>query len=393
MVKVDLQDTIAAISTPLGEGGIGIVRLSGQGALSIADKMFVSRDGEKPSEYRTYTTHYGSVAENGEAIDEVLLTVMRSPKSYTKEDIVEINCHSGIVPLKRILGLALRLGARLAEPGEFTKRAFLNGRIDLTQAEAVLDIIWSKTKRGLDSALTHLSGRLSESIAGIKDDILDLKARIEASLDFSEEGLVEYDPEDFSGRLLSVRQKIKGLIDTSKEGRIVRDGITCVICGKPNVGKSSLMNTLLGEQRVIVTHIPGTTRDAIEEFVNIDGIPIRLVDTAGIAPTPDVLEREGMRRSRLCLDRADMVLFMMDAQTGISDADKEIIELIKGKEVIAVLNKTDLNAGSNITEALMEGLFSKSVSLVRISVLKETGLDSLKKTVCDMIWKGKVAPG
>ncbi|HDP16492.1 MAG TPA: tRNA uridine-5-carboxymethylaminomethyl(34) synthesis GTPase MnmE, partial [Candidatus Omnitrophica bacterium] len=279
-----LDDTIAAISTPVGEGGIGIVRLSGKCALKIAKKIFMPKGRKKTSDFKTYTVHYGHIVDGrNNIVDEVLLTVMRAPKSYTKEDVAEINCHGGIRPLKKTLDLALINGARLAEPGEFTKRAFLNGRIDIMQAEAVLDIIRAKTDLGLKAAINNLEGVFSEKVHCIRSEILDILARIEASIDFSEEADVEkIGRKKVLYRLCRVERDTEKLISKAHEGKILRQGVKAVICGSPNVGKSSLMNAILKESRAIVTHVPGTTRDIIEETANIRGIPVVLVDTAGI---------------------------------------------------------------------------------------------------------------
>lgn len=391
MPKINIDDTIAAIATPIGEGGIGIIRLSGKEALLIADRIFLSKDGNRPSGYRTYTTHYGKIVNsNQEVVDEVILTVMRAPKSYTKEDIVEINCHGGIVPLKKALELVLANGARLAEPGEFTKRAFLNGRIDLVQAEAVLDIIKAKTQKGLEIALSQLGGGLSNSVHGLKTRLVDVKVHLEASIDFPEEGL---DTDSLAGiktALNSIKADLENFINASDAGKIIREGITCVICGKPNAGKSSLMNALLKEERVIVTPLPGTTRDAVSEYINVDGIPLNIVDTAGIIKTEDVVEKEGIIRSKLYIDRADLVLFMMDAGAGLSCEDREIIELIRHKEVIAVLNKTDLDDRKDIDLGELEGYFGRKTPVCEISALKNINLAGLLKNIAESVWRGKV---
>lgn len=391
MLRIDINDTIAAIATPIGEAGIGIVRLSGKEAISIADKIFISKDGKKPSGYETYTTHYGWIADKASnIIDEVILTVMRAPKSYTKEDIVEINCHGGIVPLKKVLELVLTLGARLAEPGEFTKRAFLNGRIDLAQAEAVLDIIRAKTQKGLEVALLQLEGGISNSIKELKEKILDIKVHLEASVDFPDEELSVYSSNQMESRLNLIKIELENFLKSFESGKIIREGITCVICGKANVGKSSLMNELLKEERVIVTPIPGTTRDAICEYINIDGIPVNIVDTAGIVDTKDLIEREGIRRSRLWIEKADLVLFMMALDEDFCDEDKKIIELIKDKEVICILNKIDLEKRIDINLIDLEKYFGKKISLLEISVLKKMNLEILLKAITDKIWKGEV---
>lgn len=390
MLKVNLDDTIAAIATPIGEAGIGIIRLSGKDSLAIADKIFVSRDNGTPSGYETYTTHYGRIVNNDNIIDEVILTVMKAPKSYTKENVIEINCHGGVTPLKKILELVLMHGARLAEPGEFTKRAFLNGRIDLAQAEAVLDIIRAKTEKGLEAALLQLKGGVSDSIRELRQRLIDIKAQLEASVDFPEEELDVDSLKSVNDKLDSVRGAMRGYLNSFERGKIVREGINCVICGKANVGKSSLMNELLKEPRMIVTPIPGTTRDAVCEYINIDGIPINLIDTAGISKSEDPLDKEGVRRSRLWLERADLVLFMLDANDGFLEEDKQIVEFIKDKEVLCVINKIDLTRRMTINRAELKKLFGKDTGCVEISVLKRMNLGALSDAILGKVYKGEV---
>ena len=406
-MKADLDVTIVAISTPIGEGGIGIVRLSGQESLKVADKIFVSRDGRKSSEFKTYTVHYGHITERPQTrdqipdtkkektrpgiIDEVILTVMRAPRSYTKEDVVEINCHSGIVPLKRILDLCLINGARLAEPGEFTKRAFLNGRIDILQAEAVLDIIRAKTELSLRSALNNLEGLFSKKINETRKELIEIYAHMEASIDFSEEDLKGLKASNIFKRLNKVKNEVEKIVSNSNQGRILRQGIRAVICGSPNVGKSSLMNAILKESRSIVTHLPGTTRDTIEEIVNIKGIPVTLIDTAGITDTDHVVEREGIKRSHLYIQNADLVLLVLDRSKKLNKDDLDIIKKIKdnGKEVIVVINKKDLE--KKLDQRKIQGFFPKS-PFVHISALNLKGVDKLEDKIKDAVWKGK-APG
>jgi len=405
-----MNDTIVAVSTPIGEGGIGIVRLSGRNSLEISDKIFLSKDGKKSSKFKTYTVHYGHIIEKGHSritkvrdrqstrapehqkiIDEVILTVMKAPRSYTKEDIVEINCHSGIAPLKKILDLCLLNGARFAEPGEFTKRAFLNGRIDILQAEAVLDIIKAKTELSLRSALNNLEGLFSKKIDEIRKSLIEIYVHIEASIDFSEEELRGIRKDSIFKKLSSVKNEIVKFIASSNHGRILRQGIKTVICGSPNVGKSSLMNAILKESRSIVTHIPGTTRDTIEEIVNIKGIPITLVDTAGITDTDHLVEKEGIRRSHIYLENADLILLVLDQSRKLNKNDLDIIKRIRDnkKEVIAVMNKVDLKNRLDINS--VRKFFPKS-PFVRISALNLKGVDSLENEIKDMVWKGK-APG
>ncbi len=389
MSTIKLDDTIVAISTPVGEGGIGIVRLSGRDALKIADRIFLSKNNKKPSKFKTYTIHYGHIFENeSRIIDEVILTVMRAPRSYTKEDIVEINCHSGIAPLKKILDLVLVSGARLAEPGEFTKRAFLNGRIDILQAESVLDIVRAKTDLSLRAALNNLDGLFSKKINGIRDELIAILAHIEASIDFTEEEDVQtVKKKGIFDRLKRVKKDIEKLISTAQEGKILRQGVKTVICGSPNVGKSSLMNTLLRESRTIVTHIPGTTRDTIEEIVNIKGIPVVLIDTAGIISTDHPIEKEGVKRSHFSIEKADLVLFVLDNGRKINRNDLDIMNNIKDKEVIIIVNKIDLKKRININAA--KRFFPKR-PIVHASAIHSIGIDRLEHKIHGIIFKGKV---
>ncbi|PIU41919.1 MAG: tRNA uridine-5-carboxymethylaminomethyl(34) synthesis GTPase MnmE [Candidatus Omnitrophica bacterium CG07_land_8_20_14_0_80_42_15] len=413
--KIGLDDTIVAISTPVGEGGIGIVRLSGKEALSIADKIFLSRNGTRPSKVKTYTTHYGHIVKNHppspkasadvrrsfneggqksktsnlepEVIDEVILTVMRSPKSYTKEDTVEINCHGGIVPLKRTLELVMSLGARLAEPGEFTKRAFLNGRIDLSQAEAVLDIIRSKTDASLKAALGQLEGKLSKEIRGIRETIMNFYIHVEAAVDFPEEDIQIFNSIELSKNMEGVLKKLKALIESSECGKVLREGVSMVICGKTNVGKSTLMNAFLKEDRVIVTPIPGTTRDVIEEVINIKGIPLRVADTAGIIDSSCLIEKESIAKTKKCINDSDLILLLLDNSRELSAEDKHIIDIIKDKKTIIVVNKIDLPNKLNLKKVKSELPDKKSVE---ISAAKGLGMDVLEKTILRMVWNGEV---
>jgi tRNA modification GTPase len=384
-----------AISTPIGEGGIGIVRLSGKDSLKLADKIFLSRGGEKPSGFKTYTVHYGHIIDaksrEHRVVDEVILTVMRAPRSYTKEDVVEINCHSGIVPLKKILDLCLINGARIAEPGEFTKRAFLNGRIDILQAEAVLDIINAKTELSLRSALNNLEGFFSKKINEIRKKLIEIYAHMEASIDFSEEDLRGIKRSSIFKKLNIIKNEIQKFVSNSNQGRILRQGIKTVICGSPNVGKSSLMNAILKESRSIVTHIPGTTRDTIEEIVNIRGIPVTLVDTAGITDTDHLIEKEGIRRSRIYLENADLILLVLDWSRRLNKDDLDIMKKIRDnkKEIVAVINKVDLKKKLDIKK--IKRFFPKSC-FAHVSALNLKGVDKLEDEIKNIVWKGK-APG
>ncbi len=397
MTKNSLEDTIAAISTPIGEGGIGIVRISGLQALSIADRIFVSKDGLIPSKYETYTVHYGHIVDRRKTaprlrsgqVDEVLLTVMKAPKSYTKEDIIEINCHGGIEALKQVLDLVIASGARVAEPGEFTKRAFLNGRLDLAQAEAVLDMIRAKTDRSLEAAVSQLEGNLSNKVNEILDEVIGVASQIEASIDFPEEELDSVTALA-PGRVDDIIITLKSLINSFEEGIVLREGVLAVICGKPNAGKSSLMNLLLKRDRVIVTPIPGTTRDAVEEMINLKGIPIRLVDTAGIGHTEDAVEKEGIKRSKTYLEMADMALVMFDGSTAIDERDMNIVKLVDKKKKIVVINKIDLP--DKINKKKLKDIF-KDDSIVEISVDKKKNIGLLEKAISGAIWSGSVCQG
>jgi tRNA modification GTPase len=386
-----IGDTIAAISTPLGEGGIGIVRVSGPQAISIAEKIFQpykQRDLKKDN----FRLIYGYVhdPEDKEIIDEVLLGVMRAPHTYTREDVVEINCHGGILPLRKTLELVLSLGARLAEPGEFTKRAFLNGRLDMAQAEAIIDIIRATTDDALRLAVGQLKGGLSKKINAIQQELLQITALIEASIDFPEDDVDAYDLEDIYNRVESIRQEIEKMLAGAETGKIYREGLKTVIAGKPNVGKSSLLNVLLREKRAIVTDIPGTTRDIIEEVLNINGIPLRIIDTAGIRETEDVIEKIGVQKTRESIDQADLVLLVFDAETGFSNEDEEIIDLVKQKKGIKILNKIDLKHYTDLKNKLSGVL--PGWPLVEISAIQEAGIDDLEKVIYDLVTQGRVVP-
>lgn len=388
------EDTIAAVSTPIGEGGIGIVRLSGPEALEIADEIFISKDGERPSAYKTYTTHYGHIVNGprtkGEVIDEVILTVMLAPKTYTKENVVEINCHGGIQAVRKVLEVVVKCGARIAEPGEFTKRAFLNGRIDLTQAEAVLDVVRARTEASLKVAMSQLEGNLSKIVNSILDKIIGIASQIEASIDFPEEGLDITEEGDLVRKVDGLVNELKALIDTSDDGIILREGILATICGKPNTGKSSLMNLLLKRDRVIVTPIPGTTRDAVEETINLKGIPVRLVDTAGIARTQDIIEGEGMRKTKDYLQLADIALLVLDAAAGIDREDEDIIRLLGERKKIVIINKIDLP--KKIDSSLIGNMFQQE-QVVEISVKEKTNIEVLERRILEMIWSGDFNQG
>jgi len=381
------NDTIAAISTPLGEGGIGIIRLSGGDSLRIVDRIFDPREGDPPVSYESHKIYYGYIKtpEKDLVLDEVLLTVMRSPRTYTKEDVVEINCHGGIMPLKKVLELCLQEGARLAEPGEFTKRAFLNGRIDLSQAEAVLDIIRSETDAACKIAVDQLRGVFSEEIRRLRDSIIDVLASIELTIDFSQEDVHFPEVEDITRRMDDIHRSVRRILETSEKGMVLREGASVVICGRPNVGKSSLMNALLKHDRVIVTPVAGTTRDVIEEFINISGVKVRISDTAGIIETRDRVEIEGIKRSRDKLAGADIVIFMIDCSCPLSARDEEIRDTIRDKRTVIVANKTDLPRMLDMDDA---GKRFGGEDILEVSVLKGEGLEKVEDAIAEKLFKG-----
>ena len=375
-----MGDTIAAISTPSGMGGIGIVRLSGPEAVVIADRMFVSRKGKTPASFASYTVHYGDVIcrkdEETEVVDEALMTVMKAPKSYTCEDVVEISCHGGSAAVNVILQLALQLGARLAGPGEFTKRAFLNGRIDLAQAEAVLDVIRAKTSIGLSVSEHQLKGELTRRLEGIRAEMMEIYVQLEALVNFPDDKAENSVLEGARKRLADIREKMQVLLSTADQGRILREGVKIVLCGKPNVGKSSLLNILLRQPRAIVSAIEGTTRDTIEELAQIEGIPFQIVDTAGILNPRDEIETEAVRRSHLHMEEADLVLFLVDASVALSQQDRRLAEKLHDRDVIVVLNKIDLEI--QVSEKDLKKLFPES-DIHPVSALTGEGIDTLRR--------------
>jgi tRNA modification GTPase len=383
MLTDNLDDTISAISTAQGEGGIGIVRMSGPQALAIANKIFVGQTKEKPSEFKSYTMHYGKIVDKGKVIDEVILTVMRKPKSYTREDVVEINCHGGVIALRNVLDLTIDNGARLASPGEFTRRAFLNGRIDLTQAEAVIDVIRAKTYSALKLSLGQLNGGLSKQTSKIRRRLLNVLATLEANIDFPEEGF-QQDAAKISQGIAAVSEDLDGLLNLASAGRILREGIAVVICGRPNVGKSSLLNALLKRERSIVTPFAGTTRDTIEEVIDIKGIPVRIADTAGIIEPRDLIEKEAVKRSREYIKLADLVIILFDSSHKLEESDKKLIKEVKNKNVIAVINKIDLKGRIEKNQIRKE--FPKVVELCARS---GKNIDLLEEALCDFVFKGK----
>ncbi|MFO7296136.1 MAG: tRNA uridine-5-carboxymethylaminomethyl(34) synthesis GTPase MnmE [Clostridia bacterium] len=384
-MNIAFEDTIAAISTPIGVGGIGIVRMSGNKSQDILKRMFKTKSGKQLDYFENRRFYYGHIVDgNGQIIDEVLVVVMKAPHSYTKEDIVEIHCHGGIVPLRQILKLAIEYGARMAEPGEFTKRAFLNGRIDLAQAEGIMELIYSKTESQARASIWQMEGALSEKIRSIRGKLLDTMAHIEVIIDYPEEGIEEEPVENYLYRLNDALKEIDRLLSTAEHGKIIRQGIKVVIVGKPNVGKSSLLNALLRENRAIVTDIPGTTRDVIEESLSINGLLVRILDTAGIRETTDVIEELGVERSRKSIEDADLVLWVLDASRPFDDEDRRIMAEIADKKVIAVLNKTDKPIVLNLKDIEL------NAPIIHTSMVLNRGIEDIERSIYDIVMEGKV---
>lgn len=385
MATVTEFDTIAAISTPPGEGAISIVRMSGEEAVSIAQKVFSGKD---LTQAKSHTINYGHIVDpkTHEEIDEVMVSLMLAPKTFTREDVVEINCHGGIVATNRILQLLLVNGARLAEPGEFTKRAFLHGRIDLTQAESVMDLIRAKTDRSMKIALNQLDGNLSHLIDSLRKDILDVLAQVEVNIDYPEyDDVEEMTTKLLKEKAIEIKQRIEQLLKTASQGKIMREGLATALVGRPNVGKSSLLNHLLHEDKAIVTDVAGTTRDVIEEYVNVSGVPLKLIDTAGIRETDDKVEKIGVERSKKAIEQSDLVLLVLNAAESLTKEDLELIRLTNDKKRIIILNKTDLEEKLDRKE-LAE--ISENAPVYATSILKNEGVGALEEAISKLFFNG-----
>lgn len=393
-------DTIAAIATAVSDSGIGIIRISGSDALLVADKVYRSpKNQKKLSQAASHTIHYGYIYDEDELIDEVMVAVMRSPHSYTTENTVEINCHGGILVMNRILETVLHHGARLAQPGEFTKRAFLNGRIDLSKAEAVMDLIHSKNEFAMKASVNQLKGSVSAKVRSLREDILYEIAFIESALDDPEHISLEGYPDKLMAKTRGLSQELKKLIDSADNGKMLKDGIRTVILGKPNAGKSSLLNVLVGEDKAIVTSVAGTTRDVLEESIKLHGIGLNMIDTAGIRDTEDEVEKIGVEKARKYANQADLVIYVVDSSRELDENDEEIIELIRDKKVIVLLNKTDLEPV--VTEEQIKDKFREiyggeekhddSLHVIRTSTKDNTGIDEFEKIIQDMFFAGRIA--
>ncbi|MCG1027557.1 tRNA uridine-5-carboxymethylaminomethyl(34) synthesis GTPase MnmE [Virgibacillus halodenitrificans] len=383
-------DTITAISTPIGEGAIAIVRLSGPEAISITNQLYKGKDlGEVDS----HTIHYGKIIdpETEEVAEEVMVSVMRAPKTFTREDVVEINCHGGMVSVNRVLEIVLSKGARLAEPGEFTKRAFLHGRIDLSQAEAVMDLIRAKTDKAMSVALKQMDGRLSGLIQRLRQELLETVAHVEVNIDYPEyDDVEEMSHEMMRQKTKEVNKEIVNLLEVAKQGKILREGLATAIIGRPNVGKSSLMNALVQENKAIVTEIPGTTRDIIEEYVNVRGVPLRLVDTAGIRETEDIVEKIGVERSRQVLKESDLILYVLNYNEALTDEDRKLFEAIQGLEYIVIINKTDLEQKLDLNEVRN---LAENNPVVTTSLIEEEGINELEAAIAKTFFAGDIDTG
>lgn len=383
-----IDDTIAAIATAPGEGGIGIIRISGADSISIASSIFKPFYKENLLDYPNRSLVYGNIVDSDRVIDEVLIARMEGPNSYTAEDVVEINCHGGFISVKKILELVLKKGARLADPGEFTKRAFLNGRIDLSQAEAVIDIINAKTDQSHDIAQTQLEGALSQKVRSLRNMITEVLAQVEVAIDYPEEDIEFITYKELTDKTSQIQKEVVKMYETSDTGKILREGLKTAILGKPNVGKSSLMNWILGENRAIVTEIAGTTRDVIEEFVNIKGIPLKIVDTAGIRETDDIVEKIGVEKSRDHMKSSDLVLVVLDSSRELEEDDLEILDAINPKKTLVLINKIDLESRLDM-DKVKEYIAEENI--IHISAMENKGLESIHDKIEAMVYEGRVS--
>ncbi|ERI90524.1 tRNA modification GTPase TrmE [Clostridiales bacterium oral taxon 876 str. F0540] len=381
-------ETIAAVATSLGESGIAIIRVSGKDALKSVSNIFEGKSGRSLDDIKSYTMRYGHIIdkEKNEIIDEVIVSFMKGPKSFTAEDTIEINCHGGVIATNRVLEEVIKQGVRIAEPGEFTKRAFLNGRIDLSQAEAVIDIIRAKTELSMKSALAQSEGRISREIKALRHKLLGVIAHIEATVDFPEDDLEETTSHLTAFQIKEALDEIDKLLSSADEGKILRDGLDTVIVGKPNVGKSSLLNALLMEKRAIVTDVPGTTRDVIEEFISLDGVPVKIIDTAGIRETEDVVEKIGVERSKEKINDADLIILMLDLSRELDSEDLEIIDYIKDRKYIVLLNKSDLP--NKLDKNMLKDLNFQYI--MEISAVTGEGIDKLKESIKKLFFSGEI---
>lgn len=382
-----IEDTIAAIATPPGIGGVGIIRISGKDALSTVENIFRGQSTVPLVERPNRTINYGHIVENDKIVDEVLLLIMRKPHSYTAEDVVEIQCHGGIVPVRKIMNMLLARGIRLAEPGEFTQRAFLNGRIDLTQAEAIIDVIEAKSEESLNLAINQLDGKLSKFIGSLREALITIIARLEVTIDYPEEDIEELTTAEVKKEVVKLNAEMTKLLETANSGRLIRDGIATAIIGLPNAGKSSLMNSLLRENRAIVTDIPGTTRDSIEEYMNVDGITIRLIDTAGIRETEDVVEKIGVEKARDYMAKADLVLVVLDGSTKLNAEEILLLEAASTKNAVVFINKKDLELNISKEEVARYGNFA---GIEHISANEDDCNLIFKNYVQELVYKGNV---
>ncbi|MCI8581861.1 MAG: tRNA uridine-5-carboxymethylaminomethyl(34) synthesis GTPase MnmE [Dorea sp.] len=391
------KDTIAAISTAVSDSGIGIVRISGEEAIEIADKVYLGKNNKRLISQRTHTIHYGYIVDNGTIIDEVLVMIMKGPKSFTGEDTIEINCHGGVYVVNRVLEIVIRNGARPAEPGEFTKRAFLNGRIDLSQAEAVIDVIQSENEYALQSSVNQLRGSIKNKISDVRKKILYQTAFIESALDDPEHICVDGYGEQLKEVLLELMGEIQKMIDSASDGKVIKEGIQTVILGKPNVGKSSLLNALIGEDRAIVTDIAGTTRDVLQEHIRLKGISLNIMDTAGIRKTDDVIEKIGVDKAINHAKESDLIIYIVDSSIPLDSSEFNTLQLLKEKKSIILLNKSDLTSAVQIDDIVTEYLVHNdyveefNIPVIEISAKTGQGIEELEQTIRDMFYHGKIS--